>query len=89
MNYARALLLALVATLLLAPPALARQRIQIRSHGWRGHVAPALQLWGKANKSGTYALVIATNRRFRNLDTHSVRARKESRQHGSAAREAA
>jgi len=75
MNYARALLLALVATLLLAPPALGAKGFKYGVTA--GEVtSSSAQLWGKANKSGRYALVIAANRRFRNLDTHSVRARR-------------
>ena len=76
MNYARALLLALVATLLLAPPALAARGFSLGVTA--GEVtANSAVLWGKAKKSGEYGLVTATNRRFtRNVVAHPVRARK-------------
>jgi phosphodiesterase/alkaline phosphatase D-like protein len=76
MNYARALLLALVATLLLAPPALAARGFKFGVTA--GEVtSKSAQLWGKANKSGVYGVVVATNRRFRgNLHAALVRARK-------------
>jgi alkaline phosphatase D len=75
MNYARALLLALVATLLLAPPALGAKGFKYGVTA--GEVtSSSAQLWGKANKSGRYKLVIATNRKFRNAKRYSVRARR-------------
>ena len=78
MNYARALLLALVAILLLAPSALRRTGFSFGVTA--GEVtSSSAQLWGKANKSGRYVLDIARNRRFtRGLDAHFVRARKEA-----------
>jgi alkaline phosphatase D len=76
MNYARALLLALVATLLLAPPAFAARGFKFGVTA--GEVtSSSAQLWGKANKSGRYGLLVATNRRFRgDLHVALVRARK-------------
>jgi phosphodiesterase/alkaline phosphatase D-like protein len=76
MNYARALLLALVMTLLLAPSAFAARGFSLGVTA--GEVTSfSAQLWGKANKSGMYVLDTARNRRFtRGLDAHLVRARK-------------
>ena len=73
---ARSLPLAIAAVLLLAPPALAARGF---SHGvTAGDVtSSSAVLWGKAKKSGAYALDTARNRRFtRGLDSHLVRARK-------------
>jgi phosphodiesterase/alkaline phosphatase D-like protein len=76
MNYARALLVALVATLLLAPPALAARGFKFGVTA--GEItSSSAQLWGKANKSGPYGLFVATNRRFSGgVHARLVRARK-------------
>ena len=75
MNYARALLLALVATLLLAPPALAAKGFQFGVTAGEVTSTSAV-LWGKAAKSGKYTLDVARNRRFRNRALHSVVAQR-------------
>jgi alkaline phosphatase D len=76
MRMNRLLPLALVALLLAAAPA---------AHAARGFslgvtagevTASTAVLWGKAAKSGTYALQVAANRRFRGADGVSVRARR-------------
>ena len=77
MNYARALLLALVATLLLAPPALAAKGFQLGVTAGDVTSSSAV-LWGKAKKSGKargYSLDVARNRRFRGLVPHFVVAK--------------
>jgi phosphodiesterase/alkaline phosphatase D-like protein len=76
MNYARALLVALVAAVLLAPPAFAARGFKFGVTA--GEVtSSSAQLWGKANKSGAFGVVVATNRRFRgDVHTGLVRARK-------------
>ena len=75
MNYARALLLALVATLLLAPPALAAKGFQFGVTAGEVTSTSAV-LWGKAAKSGKYTLDVARNRRFRDRALHSVVAQR-------------
>jgi phosphodiesterase/alkaline phosphatase D-like protein len=72
-------LLSTLATLLAAAPL---------AHGARGFslgvqagdvTARSAILWAKANKSGAYALRVATNRRLtRDLDVHLVRARRSN-----------
>ena len=64
MNYARALLLALVAALLLAPPALAAKGFQLGVTPGEVTSSSAV-LWGKATKSGKYSLEVARNGKFR------------------------
>ena len=73
---ARSLPLAIAAVLLLAPPSFA-------ARGFKFGVTPgevtssSAQLWGKANKSGSYTLDVARNSRLtRDLDSHLVRARR-------------
>jgi alkaline phosphatase D len=77
MNYARALLLALIATLLLAPPAVAAKGFSLGVTS--GDVtSTSAVLWGKAkkaNKARGYSLDIARNRRFRGLVPHFVVAK--------------
>jgi alkaline phosphatase D len=75
MNHARALLLAVVATLLLAPPALGAKGFSLGVTAGEVSSSSAL-LWGKAKKSGRYSLQVARNRKFRGLAARSVRARK-------------
>jgi alkaline phosphatase D len=76
MRMNRLLPLAVVTVLLVAAPA---------AHGARGFSSgvtagdvssSSAVLWGKANRSGTYALQVAGNRRFRGARGRSVRARK-------------
>ena len=61
MNYARALLLALVATLLLAPPALAAKGFQLGVTAGEVTSSSAV-LWGKAKKSGKSGSTRSTSR---------------------------
>jgi phosphodiesterase/alkaline phosphatase D-like protein len=75
MNYARALLLALVATLLLAPPALAAKGFSLGVTAGEVTSTSAV-MWGKAKKSGGYSLDVARNRRFRHLVPHLVVAKR-------------
>jgi alkaline phosphatase D len=75
MNYARALLLALVATLLLAPPALAAKGFQFGVTAGEVSSSSAV-LWGKAKKSGKYKLEVARNAKFKGRKTQSVKATK-------------
>jgi alkaline phosphatase D len=72
----RSLPLAIAALLLLAPSAFAARGFSFGVTA--GEVTSnSAHIWGKANKSGAYALDIARNRRFtRGLDAHLVRARK-------------
>ena len=75
MNYSRALLLALIATLLLAPPALGAKGFSLGVTA--GEVtANSAVLWGKAKKSGGYSLDVARNRRFRGFVPHFVVAKR-------------
>jgi alkaline phosphatase D len=75
MNYARTLLLALVMTLLLAPPAFAARAFSFGVTAGEVTSSSAV-LWGKANKSGTYSLDLARNR-FRGVfQRQSVAAKK-------------
>ena len=76
MRMNRLLLLALVIVLLAAAPAAQAAR-GFSSGVTAGEVtSSSAVLWGKANKSGTYALQVAGNRRFRGAQGRSVRARK-------------
>ncbi len=75
MNYARALLLALVAALLLAPPALAAKGFEFGVTPGEVTSSSAL-LWGKATKSGKYSLQVARNGKFKKKTTQSVVAKK-------------
>ena len=75
MNYARALLVALVAALLLAPPALAAKGFEFGVTPGEVTSSSAL-LWGKATKSGKYSLEVARNNRFKKKTTQSVAAKK-------------
>jgi alkaline phosphatase D len=75
MNYARALLLALVAALLLAPPALAAKGFQLGVTAGEVSSSSAV-LWGKATKSGKYSVDIARDRKFKRFQRYSVRAQK-------------
>jgi alkaline phosphatase D len=72
---ARSLQLAIVAVLLLAPPALAARGFSLGVTAGEVTSSSAV-LWGKAKKSGAYSLQIARDRAFRRFQTHSVRARK-------------
>jgi alkaline phosphatase D len=77
MNYARALLLALIATLLLAPPAVAARGFSLGVTAGEVTSTSAV-LWGKAKKAKKargYSLDIARNRRFRGLVPHFVVAK--------------
>jgi phosphodiesterase/alkaline phosphatase D-like protein len=71
----RSLPLAIAAILLLAPPSLAARGFQFGVTA--GEVtSSSAQLWGKANRSGPYGLVVATNSRFSgDVRTFVVRAR--------------
>jgi phosphodiesterase/alkaline phosphatase D-like protein len=75
MNYARALLVALVAALLLAPPALAAKGFELGVTPGEVTSSSAL-LWGKATKSGKYSLQVARNGKFKGKTTQSVTAKK-------------
>jgi alkaline phosphatase D len=75
MNYARALLLALVAALLLAPPALAAKGFELGVTPGEVTSSSAV-LWGKATKSGKYSLEVARNGKFKGKTTQSVAAKK-------------
>ena len=75
MNYARALLVALVAALLLAPPALAAKGFQLGVTPGEVTSSSAV-LWGKATKSGKYSLEVARNGKFKGKTTQSVAAKK-------------
>ena len=75
MNFARALLLALVAGLLLAPPALAAKGFQLGVTAGEVTSSSAV-LWGKANKSGGYSLEVARNGKFKGKTSQSVTAKK-------------
>ena len=75
MNFARALLLALVAALLLAPPALAAKGFQLGVTAGEVTSSSAV-LWGKANKSGKYSLEVARNGKFKGKTSQSVAAKK-------------
>jgi alkaline phosphatase D len=75
-SLARSLPLAIAAILLLAPPAFAAKGFSLGVAAGEVTAKSAI-LWGKANKSGTYAVSIARNRRFsRGVETDSVRARR-------------
>jgi len=75
MNYARALLLALVATLLLAPPALGAKGFQFGVTAGEVSSSSAI-LWGKAKKSGKYKLEVARNAKFKGRKSQSVAAKR-------------
>ena len=75
MNFARALLLALVAALLLAPPALAAKGFEFGVTPGEVTSSSAV-LWGKATKSGKYSLEVARNSKFKGKTTQSVAAKK-------------
>ena len=75
MNFARALLLALVATLLLASPALAAKGFQLGVTAGEVTSSSAV-LWGKAKKSGNYSLDLARSGKFRVFQRQSVAAKK-------------
>jgi alkaline phosphatase D len=76
MRMNRLLPLALVTLLLAAAPAAQAAR-GFSSGVTAGEVtSSSAVLWGKANRSGTYALQVAGNRRFRGAQGRSVRARK-------------
>jgi phosphodiesterase/alkaline phosphatase D-like protein len=75
MNIVRALLLALVAILLLAPPALAAKGFKLGVTAGEVTSSSAV-LWGKAAKSGKYTLQVARNRRFKGRTSQSVTAKK-------------
>jgi phosphodiesterase/alkaline phosphatase D-like protein len=75
MTYARALLIALVVTLLLAPPALAAKGFQLGVTAGEVSSSSAV-LWGKAKKSGKYSLEVARNAKFKGRVTQSVVAKK-------------
>jgi len=75
MNYARALLVAVVATLLLAPPALAAKGFSLGVTAGEVSSSSAV-LWGKAKRSGDYAVDVSRNRRFTRFQRYSVTARK-------------
>ena len=75
MNFARALLLAFIAALLLAPPALAAKGFEFGVTAGEVTSSGAL-LWGKATKSGKYSLEVARNRKFKGKTTQSVAAKK-------------
>ena len=75
MNYARALLIALVTTLLLAPPALAAKGFQFGVTAGEVNSSSAV-LWGKAKKSGKYTLEVARNAKFKGSAAQSVAAKK-------------
>jgi alkaline phosphatase D len=75
MNHARAFLLALVATLLLASPALAAKGFQFGVTAGEVTSSSAV-LWGKAAKSGKYKLDIALERKFKRFKRQSVAAKK-------------
>src|SRR4051794_5336585 len=75
MNYARAFLLALIATLLLAPPALAAKGFQLGVTAGEGSSSSAV-LWGKASKSGKYSLLVARNAKFKGAKAAVVAAKK-------------
>ena len=75
MNFARALLLALVAALLLAPPALAAKGFQLGVTAGEVTSSSAV-LWGKASKSGKYSLEVARNGKFKGKTSQSVTAKK-------------
>jgi alkaline phosphatase D len=72
----RSLPLAIAVVLVLAPSAFAARGFSLGVTA--GEVTSnSAVLWGKASKSGAYALDIARNRRFtRGLDAHLVRARR-------------
>jgi alkaline phosphatase D len=64
-------------TLLLAFAPVAQAARGFSSGVTAGEVsASSAVLWGKANKAGSYAVQVATNRRFRRAKGFSVRARK-------------
>jgi phosphodiesterase/alkaline phosphatase D-like protein len=75
MNFPRALLLALVAALLLAPPALAAKGFELGVTPGEVTSSSAV-LWGKATKSGKYSLQVARNGNFKGKTTQSVAAKK-------------
>ena len=75
MNFARALLLAFIAALLLAPPALAAKGFEFGVTPGEVTSSSAL-LWGKATKSGKYSLEVARNGKFKKKTTQSVAAKK-------------
>jgi alkaline phosphatase D len=75
MNFARALLLAFIAALLLAPPALAAKGFEFGVTPGEVTSGSAL-LWGKATKSGKYSLEVARNGKFKKKTTQSVAAKK-------------
>jgi alkaline phosphatase D len=75
MNYARALLIALITTLLLAQPALAAKGFTLGVTAGEVTSSSAV-LWGKAKKSGTYTVDIARDRRFKRFQRYSVVAKK-------------
>jgi phosphodiesterase/alkaline phosphatase D-like protein len=70
--------LATLLILLLAPSAHAARGFSLGVQAGDVTARSAI-LWGKANRSGAYALDLATNRRFtRGLDAHLVRARRSN-----------
>ena len=87
MKYARTLLLAIVAALLLAPPALAAKGFQLGVTAGEVTSSSAV-LWGKATKSGGYSLDIALRPQVQAASCRIRRREEESRQHGAEAREA-
>src|SRR5829696_3099555 len=75
MNYARALLLALVATLLLAPPALAAKGFQFGVTAGEMTSRRAV-LGGQAKKSGNYSLDLSRSKEFRLIQRQAVAAKR-------------
>jgi alkaline phosphatase D len=76
MRMNRLLPLALLTLILVAAPSAYAAR-GFSSGVTAGEVsASSAVLWGKANKAGSYAVQVATNRRFRKAKGFSVRARK-------------
>src|SRR5215213_1590565 len=75
MNYARALLVALIATLLLAPPALAAKGFKLGVTAGEVTSSSAVR-WGKASKSGRYTLLVARTASFKGAKAFVVAAKK-------------
>jgi alkaline phosphatase D len=71
----RSLPVALIALVLLAPPAMASPRGFSLGVAAGEVTSRSAVLWGHANSSGRFGLVTATNRRFRNFEGQFVQAR--------------